>query len=547
MLVFRKSQERLSGAELLNELRGRLAAATLNRGVDEVRTALIRLGELECALEDAEHPSAPVARALTDAIAAIFVGDERTSHLKQLEQSLGELILPAEVVLRRPEGYAYYALDPEDYARLAWDVEPKPALTVVGIRSIGTSLSAVVAAVFRRRRSAVRRLTVRPTGDPWNRVVKPGQPAERAIAAGAQGDFVIVDEGPGLSGSSFLSVADALLEHGILRDRILMLCSRSPDPERLVGSNAAQRWRRLQSLDTRPRSRAPGAVDISAGRWRYYTHGTHENFPASWFERERLKYLYLDRGELSKFAGFAPYGERSTATLSLLADAGYAPRVFAYQDGFVRQEWCRARYFPTVGAVAPVDRIAEYLAFRVQHFSAPSATTSGLEEMLRLNVAEVFGLELGPEATLKLERPVYCDSRMQPHEWLLVKQRILKCDAGDHGDDHLFPGPCDIAWDLAGAIIEWELDFDATERLLARYGEATGDSVRLRLGPYLAAYASFRVGCMRMGLLSANEEEEPRLRHMEQRYVRQLAGYVDPERSRELHLGAPVPAFRASR
>ena len=26
-----------------------------------------------------------------------------------------------------------------------------------------------------------------------------------------------------------------------------------------------------------------------------------------------------------------------------------------------------------------------------------------------------------------------------------------------HGDDHFFPGPTDIAWDLAGTIVEWEL------------------------------------------------------------------------------------------
>ena len=33
----------------------------------------------------------------------------------------------------------------------------------------------------------------------------------------------------------------------------------------------------------------------------------------------------------------------------------------------------------------------------------------------------------------------------------------MKVDAAAHGDDHGFPGPVDVAWDLAGAVVEWEL------------------------------------------------------------------------------------------
>ena len=53
------------------------------------------------------------------------------------------------------------------------------------------------------------------------------------------------------------------------------------------------------------------------------------------------------------------------------------------------------------------------------------------------------------------ERIGCCGSRrhLAPHEWLRLDDgNVRKTDAIAHGDDHLFPGPTDIAWDLAGAI-----------------------------------------------------------------------------------------------
>jgi len=59
---------------------------------------------------------------------------------------------------------------------------------------------------------------------------------------------------------------------------------------------------------------------------------------------------------------------------------------------------------------------------------------------------------------VEVEHRVFCDAHMMPHEWLeLGDGRLLKLDGAAHGDDHFFPGPCDIAWDLAGTIVEWKL------------------------------------------------------------------------------------------
>ena len=60
----------------------------------------------------------------------------------------------------------------------------------------------------------------------------------------------------------------------------------------------------------------------------------------------------------------------------------------------------------------------------------------------------------------KMEAPqegvvVAIDGRMLPHEWLETRMAIVKADALDHHDDHFFPGCQDIAWDIAGASVEW--------------------------------------------------------------------------------------------
>ena len=62
---------------------------------------------------------------------------------------------------------------------------------------------------------------------------------------------------------------------------------------------------------------------------------------------------------------------------------------------------------------------------------------------------------------------------MMPHEWLeLPDGRLLKLDGSAHGDDHFFPGPCDIAWDLAGTIVEWKLTAPEAEYFLEEYRRA---------------------------------------------------------------------------
>jgi hypothetical protein len=137
---------------------------------------------------------------------------------------------PPQVRLRPAEGYAHYALYPESYgeaaAALAAERSTAAAL-VIGIRSIGTSLSAVVGGALAEAGIGVESWCVRPHGHPFSRSLTLEEQLSAAWRAAAHGRSValVVDEGPGLSGSSFLAVRSALLRCGFAQERIVLMPS----------------------------------------------------------------------------------------------------------------------------------------------------------------------------------------------------------------------------------------------------------------------------------------------------------------------------------
>ena len=140
--------------------------------------------------------------------------------------------------------------------------------------------------------------------------------------------------------------------------------------------------------------------------------------------------------------------------------------------------------------------------------------------MLRFNLREEFGVELSAQnCELRIAKPVIADGRMLPHKWMDSDGALLKVDTAAHGDDHFFPGPTDIAWDLAGTIVEWELAPDAARFLLDSYFRLTGDDAQPRLPNYLLAYSVFRTAFCKMAAASMQgSEEEARLVREHHRY-----------------------------
>ncbi|HZP17176.1 MAG TPA: hypothetical protein VFB00_04370 [Terriglobales bacterium] len=494
---------------------------------------LIEAGELETALADADSPATDEAAELTDALAAAFCSGRMTAGLSRLAAGIAGV--PETLRVAPPEGFTYYALHPLDFATLASRIPPDPAAcAVIGIRSIGTTLGAVTAAALRLEGRKVSRITARPTGHPYSRETRFSEAQLRWIREQRElpAQFLVADEGPGRSGSTFLSVAEALLRAGVPRDCITLLGSREADPESLCAQDAASRWRSFRFLPTKPsvNTRFEGCTYIGGGRWRDVLLTDPADAPESWTQMERLKFLSPDRKTFFKFEGMGPRGAEVRERAFALADAGFSPSAEDAGDGFVAYtclegRWLRPRDLDT----RLLESIARYCAFRAEAFPAPRSAPQELRRMLEFNVRQEFGVELSlPEETFDSARPILADGRMQPYEWIAEADRLLKTDAVSHGDNHFFPGPCDIAWDLAGAMIEWPLSADASSFLVRRFRQYAGPNALPPLEPYLLAYAVFRLGCCKMAVSTARgTADERRLTAAYHRYRREARSELE--------------------
>ncbi|HUN87981.1 MAG TPA: hypothetical protein VMU28_04285 [Terriglobales bacterium] len=528
--IFREGKTGLRGPDLVRELSGRLRTlhqSDISR--TELLDLLLRAGELECALKDLDSTHADVGAKITDSVADAVVS-RSPLHTDELAVLVRRIDAPEQVQVAPPEGFAYYALHPLDLADLVRAANCKSGFAaVIGIRSIGTTLSAVVQATFRAERVKADRITVRPVGHPYNRTTKFSPEQERWITTmrSVNAQFYVVDEGPGMSGSSFLSVGEALLDVGVSRPAISFLASRRADPNSLTAPNAAARWAGFRAYYTQPTHYLPrGATDyIAGGIWRARAFQSEQDWPASWLQMERLKFLSQDGACLFRFEGFGRFGEDVYRRSTKVAEAGFGPQPHGREEGFGKYPMVNGRYLSASDTDRTVlTQIAEYCAFRARAIPAHLASTPELETMLEFNVKEEFGVELPPHlARLPIERPVIADGRMLPHKWIDTEAQILKVDSATHGDDHFFPGPTDIAWDLAGAIVEWNLNAEAADFLLQAYKTRSGDDAAERLAAYRLAYGIFRCAyCKMAAAASAGMVEYHRLRR-EYLYYREQA------------------------
>ncbi len=534
--IFREARRSIGAADLVVRLRAELRQHGDGAQLDQLLSLLLLAGELECALRDAQASTDAVAAAqLTDLFsdAALAPDSSRQQLGSSLQHAalriLNEVRFRGTVNASAPEGFAYYALHPLDYADLIARVKvPRARAFVIGIRSIGTTLSAVVTAKLRQLGNAAERTTIRPTGHPYQRQCKFDFSQREAIspALTADAEFLVCDEGPGRSGSSLLSVAEALEREGVPRSRILELCSCEPDVSSLCAPDAARRWLRYRSAATGMTQRLPPDAQeyLGGGEWRRRFIAQGEAWPAVWSQMERLKCLSADGQELLTFEGYGPYGTEARARNEELSNSGFGAPYLGHEAGF-------GRHLLPPGRLARRDdlasnllaHIAEYCAWRARKFCAEGVNCGQLESMVSVNFQREFGEPL-EHLTLKIERPATCDNRMAPHSWLFTTGgRWLKLDAAIHGADHFFPGPCDIAWDLAGIIVEWKLSSSARDFLISKYRAASGDDVKRRLQNYELAYTMFRLAWSKMAAASvAGTEEEARLLGDYRRYRRAL-------------------------
>ncbi|HWJ37787.1 MAG TPA: hypothetical protein VNR86_03385, partial [Sphingomicrobium sp.] len=243
MLVYGDHSETLDARLELEKLRSRLAGARNCEGLDRLSRlvgGLVEGGRIAQGLADADHVGDESLMAFICELASCILRswDSRFQDSGDWPDppSIGS---PAPVELRLAEGFAYYAVYPEAYAEAARRLALSGPPRVIGIRSIGTTLGAVAAAAL----EAPAPITVRPSGHCSARQVE-----LPATVLDDHAHYVIVDEGPGLSGSSFGSVADWLEDHGIPPERIAFITSHDEELGLNASARHRQRWLRAQRV-----------------------------------------------------------------------------------------------------------------------------------------------------------------------------------------------------------------------------------------------------------------------------------------------------------
>ncbi len=503
MYVFRDGRRSIEGEFLLSGLQAALEKLENSSDPQPALAALLWAGELECALADHQSEFLDQSELLMDALSDAVLGRAHKTP-NELLRVLAKIAFNRQISISPPEGFAYYALHPLNFADLARPfAKPGEVAAVIGIRSIGTTLSAIVAAALRESGMQVERTTVRPRGHPYDRQVEldPRQQARLARLRELNAKFTVVDEGPGISGSSFLATGEALVRQGIPYPRITFFCSRPIEPSKLVAPDAVERFSRFTHYNSPYDSRLneQGSVFIGNGMWREKFLPIQASWPGSWTGMERSKFISYDGQQLFKFHGYGRFGEEVGARLNTIAQAGFGPEYLSSKQGFGGTRIVpgrpadRADLSPSL-----LNRMAEYCAFRARYISTQYASTDELKIAVEANWEYEWGSRIEPGLLLDIVRPVIADGKMQPHEWIITGEKALKVDSETHGDDHFFPGPTDIAWDLAGAIVEWEMNPEQARTFLRHYQQLTADDARGRMPSYLLAYATFRFAYCKM-------------------------------------------------
>lgn len=279
--------------------------------------------------------------------------------------------------------------------------------------------------------------------------------------------------------------------------------------------------------------------DISGGNWRALRYDNAQDWPPSHRQMEKLKFLATaaDHSWHVKFAGLSRNDAQKVIRGSLLHEAGFTPPVTGMCHGFLVEEWIDGRPIETAGMHKHeiLARIGSYLAFRARHLPAPhgGASFETLCRMAATNVEEAAGVDAAERLAWIMQqknhlvrhlRPVNTDNRLHRWEWLATDDgRLLKTDALDHNGAHDLIGCQPIAWDMAGACVEFDLSTSERDRLveivIADTDANLDDGI---LAVFEAAYLGFQIGLWSMASASEGSSERARIERTLSHYLRRL-------------------------
>jgi hypothetical protein len=500
MIVYGDPSIKLSVGEALR--RFKLGAT----GVDQ----LVMAGQIEQGLADICHPGLAMAQSLTDDRAAHLIGSDIETWspiVRELEAWSGQ-----EIRVKTPEGYAFYCLYPEQYVAAArqWSEQRNGTATVVGVRSIGTSLSAAVAVVLRERGMPIQRLTVRPSGDPYDRKV--------ALPVIDSDWLVVVDEGPGHSGTSMAAVARAAIEQGFALEQIVFFPGSPSMPGHAAPSWSREIWSSVARcfvpntevlINGKSIEAALGGealVNIGAGAWRNQCYAAASDWPAVCSPFEANKYLSEDSGRKT----FWKYvGPTRLECPDLRSYAGYAGRPWIEGKPLSANDWDSVK-----------ERVLEYLRLRIaEPVPETAADHRGVAEMMVQNTLEALGESAAERVSQWTDWLSHqelpraggtSDGRVAPHDWIRDESgNVHKVGGRGNAGDHTVVGSQPDLWDYAAVIAEWGRPFALEPACDVAPPEARPHATHF----YTIAYLAFRCGITKMSLdmLGNGHPEGPRL------------------------------------
>jgi hypothetical protein len=122
-----------------------------------------------------------------------------------------------------------------------------------------------------------------------------------------------------------------------------------------------------------------------------------------------------------------------------------------------------------------------------------------LAAMIHWNTKTILGeayAQLAPRYTgqISLAIPAFGDGDMAPHNWIESRDsKIFKTGGLVHDTDHSIVGRQSLLWDVAGAIIEWKLNWPSAKKLISALRNQSIAFQPAALHFHLLAYAAFRL------------------------------------------------------
>jgi hypothetical protein len=566
MLVYSDQEMHINPTSFLGHLLKTFSAADVS-ATEPNRNLLIEAGMLESGLcdelfadEDSICHVSQELRRLSISIGRMYYRSLKGVHSKPLEvpQILTALMrnsIPERMTIKTPEGYAYYGLYPETYIKAAekfsYDFNTGSAVCI-GIRSIGTSLSALIAATLQKCGWQIESFTIRPRGHPFAKTTKLSSKLKKKILEWKNSKFLIIDEGPELSGSTMTCVAKELVNIGIKKNDIFFFPASNKPPHTFFSEDAERIWYEhpkyicsFESLFEKGQELVffPDmiSVNLSAGKWRDLFYDGTRDFPAVNPNHEKRKYLLRNdnRVFLAKFEGFKLFSKEKFRIAQELAALNFSPAIESCQNGFFIFQFVPGKPLDAKEVNhSLIDQLAKYVSVRKQ--IAPSKNHSDLDllfDMMIVNVDEGLGpqwrekLQKCHWAHDELSREGTCavDGKMLPHKWIKTQNGFLKTDSLDHHCDQFLPQCQDIAWDVAGICTEFKLSDDARLSFLSKYKTYSHDrTIEKRLPFYWIAYLAFRLGYVSLSMKTLrNTPEERRFAALRNYYSEELQKQIN--------------------